>query len=327
MVDVVRHLMLSALASLAFCCWVSSANSQAAYPSQPIKLIVPAAAGGGPDVAARVVGKFLQERLQQPVVIENRPGAGSSIGAAAVTNSPANGYTFLVSDGAVISTNPLLYKQLSYDPQDLLPVATIARAPIFLAVQPSMPVTNMKEFVEYVRARPGQLNYGSSGIGTVHHFTMEAIKSSLHLSITHIPYRGAGESVAAFLGGQIDIVLAAYPSLRGFAADKRAKLLAESGPRRLPMAPEVPPLSDTIPGFDLASVYGFYARSGTPSAMVDKIASTLMEIIKDPDLVRQFTENIGIEPLAGGPAEFREALKSESERVANIVRTLGIEPQ
>jgi len=326
MVGTSRNQVLPALA-LALCCLASSANSQAVYPSQPIRLIVPAAAGGGPDVAVRTVAKILQERLHEPVVVENRPGAGSSIGAAFVTNSAANGYTFLVSDGAVVSTNPVLYKQLPYDPKDLAPVALIARSPIFLAVQPRMPVTTMKEFIEFVRARPGQLNYGSSGIGTVHHLTMEAIKSSLHLSITHIPYRGSGESVAAFIGGQIDIVFAAYPSLKEFAADKRATLIAQSAPQRLSLAPDVPPLADTIPGFDLAPVYGFYARTGTPPAVIQKMSATLAEIVEDPDTARQFRDVLGIEPLAGGPAEFGEVLKKETERVATIVRTLGIEPQ
>ena len=327
MIDTLRNQAVAALATLALCCLPSSAKSQAGYPSQPIKLIVPAAAGGGPDVAARALAKFLQERLHASVIVENRPGAGSSIGAAIVTNSPANGYTFLVSDGAIVSTNPLLHKQLPYNPQDLVPVALFARAPLFLAVRPSMPVTTMKEFVEFVRARPGQLNYGSSGIGTVHHLTMEAIKSSLHLSITHVPYRGSGESVAALRGGQIDIVLAAYPALKGFAAEKRATLIAQSGPERLSMAPEVPPISDTIAGFDLAPVYGFYARRGTPPAAIDKISAAVAAIVKDPDLARQFAANLGIEPLAGGPAEFGQALKKETERVATIVRTLGIKPQ
>lgn len=164
-----------------------SANAQGSYPSQPIKFIVPYAAGGLPDTVARIIGQKLTDRLGHAVVVENRAGANGAIAAAALASAPADGYTFMVTDGSMLSVNPLLFKDLNYDPKkDFAPVALLARAPLFLASHPSLPAKDFKSFIEYVKANPGKINYGSSGVGSTHHLSMEALKAALNLDMAHV---------------------------------------------------------------------------------------------------------------------------------------------
>jgi tripartite-type tricarboxylate transporter receptor subunit TctC len=302
------------------------AQSQAPYPSQPIKFVVPYPAGGLPDTVARIVARRLQERLGQPVVLENRPGANGGIAVAALANTPADGYTFMVSDGAILSINPQIYSKLAYNPADVEPVALLARAPLFLAVHSKVPVGTMKEFIEYVKARPGQLNYGSSGVGSIHHLSMEATRASLQLNMAHVPFKGTGESVPALLGGHVEVLYSAYPSLSGAAGTKLIKLLATNGAQRSSQAPDLPAISEFIPGFDFAPIIGIYARVGTPRAVIQKVAAETVAIVKEPDAVQQLAV-VGVEPAGAGPDEFRRALKDETERVATAVQAAGIKPQ
>ena len=235
--------------------------------------MVPNPAGGLPDTVARIVGRRLQERLNQSVVIENRPGANGRVAVAALLSAPADGYSLLVTDGSIVSINPQLYANLTYNPNDVLPVAMLARAPLFLAVHPKVPAAAMGEFIAYARARPGELNYGSSGVGSTHHLSMEAMNASLKLVMTHVPFKGTGESVPALLGGHIEVLFSAYPSLSGAADGNQIKLLATNGAQRSAQSPNLPSLAEFIPGFDFAPVIGIFARSGTPSPVVQKIAA------------------------------------------------------
>lgn len=303
------------------------AQSQAPYPSQGIRLIVPYAAGGVPDTVARFVGQRLQERIGQSVVVENRPGGNGSVAAAAITAAPADGYTLLVTDSAMLSVNPLFFKQLAYSLQrDFVPVALLARAPLFLAVHPDVPVASLREFIDYVKARPGQINYGSSGVGSTHHLTMEAVKSALQLSVTHIPYRGTGQSVPALLGGHVQVLFSAYPSLKGAVETNRVRLIATNSAQRSPLAPEVPPLADVIPGFDLTTLIGVFARSGTASTVVNKIAAEAVAIVQQPEVAPQFAA-LGMEPAGADPPAFARAVADEIERVTKVVQSAGIKPE
>jgi len=313
-----------AVLTCSFALWPG--RGQAQYPSQAIKVVIPASAGGLPDTVARIVGRRLQERVGQPVLVENRPGGNASVAVNALKMSPADGYTFMVQDGSVVSINPQIYPKLAYSPQDLTAVSLIARAPLFLAVNSRVPVNTMQEFIAYLKARPGQLNYGSSGVGSSHHLTMEAIKAALDLKITHVPYKGTGESVPALLGGHVDAVFSALPSLRGAVEEKRVKLLATSGPTRSAQAPDVPPVADFIPGFDFAPNIGIYARTGTPAAAIEKIAAEVALIVKEPDVIQQFAR-VGIEPLGAGPRDFDLALKGETARVAEVVHAAAIKAE
>jgi tripartite-type tricarboxylate transporter receptor subunit TctC len=229
-----RFLAAATLIPCCFALWPASA--QAPYPSQAIRFVVPYAAGGVPDTVARFVGLRLQDRVGQTVVVENRPGGNGSVAAVAITAAPADGYTLLVTDSSMLS-HPLFFKQIAYSPEkDFVPVALLARAPLFLAIHSDLPITTLQEFIEYVKARPGQINYGSSGIGSSHHLTMEAVKAALHLDMTHVPYRGTGQSVPALLGGHVQALFSAYPSLKGAVESNRVRLIANNGAQRSPLA-------------------------------------------------------------------------------------------
>ena len=217
------------------------AQAQAPYPNQAVKWVVPFSPGGLPDTVARIVGLKLQERLGQSVVVENRPGAGGNVAAAAIMGIPADGYTLMVTDGSMFTINPKLMKQLTYDPdKDFVPVVQLARGPLFLAVHPKLPVSTFKEFIDYARANPGKINYGSSGLGTTHHLTMEAVKAALKLDMAHVPFKGTGQSVPALLGGHVDVAFSAFPSLAGAVQGKQVKLVATNGLKRSADAPDVP---------------------------------------------------------------------------------------
>ncbi|MBX9827776.1 MAG: tripartite tricarboxylate transporter substrate binding protein [Xanthobacteraceae bacterium] len=316
-----------ALSVLAVLAVSTAAEAQAPYPSQAVRIVVPYAPGGVPDTVARFVAAKLQARIGQSVVVENRAGGNGSVAASAIAAAPADGYTLMVTDSAMLSVNPLFLTQLSYNPQkDFVPVALLARAPIFLAVHSDVPVWNLREFIDHVKARPGQLTYGSSGVGSTHHLTMEAMKAALGLNITHVPYRGTGQSVPALLGGHVQALFSAYPSLKGAVETSRVKLLATNGAQRSPLAPDVPSLAEIIPGFDLITLIGMYARAGTPSAVVEKIAAEAVAVVKEADVVPQFAA-LGMEPAGEGPAAFARTIDAEIARVTRVVEGAGIKPQ
>jgi tripartite-type tricarboxylate transporter receptor subunit TctC len=321
-----RRVALAGFAAFAACSLAPGPAAGQSYPSQPVKFIIPATAGGLPDTVARIVGRRLQERLSQSMVVENRPGGNGSVSVAALMSAPADGHSFIIQDGSIVSINPHLYANLSYKADDLVPVALIARAPLFLAAHPKVSVGTFKEFVDYAKLNPGKLNYGSSGVGSTHHLTMEALQSSLGLKLTHVPYKGTGESIPALLGGHIDVVFSAYPSLSGAFASKSVKMLATNGAQRSSQAPDVPPVADLIPGFDFAPIIGIYARAGTPPAAMQKIADEVALLVKEPEIIKQFGV-AGIEAVGAGPAVYARELKSLSERVGKAVQAAGLKPQ
>ena len=321
------HALMPVLTGLALLslCSTEAARAQT-YPSQAIHIYVQAAPGGLPDTVGRIVAQRLQKRLNATIVVENRPGANGGVAAASLIQQPADGYTFLVSDGSIISINPVLNSKIAYNPNDLLPVVMLARAPLFLAAHPQVPVKTMQEFIAYARANPGKLNYGSSGVGSTHHLSMEAIKAALKLDMTHVPFKGTGESVPALLGGHVDVLFSAYPSLSGAIATHKVTLLATNGAQRSPQAPDAPPVADYIPGFDFAPVIGLFARVGTPQAIVDKFSAEAVATVNEPDIVKALAV-AGAEVVGGGPDAHAKSIKDEVARVAATVKAAGIHPQ
>jgi tripartite-type tricarboxylate transporter receptor subunit TctC len=303
------------------------AQGQAPCPGQTIRFVVPYSAGGLPDTVARVVAQRLQERLGQSVVVENRPGANGSVAAASLAGAPGDGCILMVTDASIVSINPRLYAKLTYQPdRDFVPVALLARAPLFLSIHPKVPAATLKEFIAYAKARPGQLMYGSSGVGSTHHLSMEAVKAALKLEMTHVPFKGTGQSVPALLGGHVDLLFSAYPSLSGAVEGNRVKLIATNGAQRSPQAPDVPALAEVIPGFDFAPIVGILAPAGTPSPIVQKIAAEATAVVREPEIARKLMA-VGIEAAAGSPEEYTQALKSEVERVAQVVEAAGLKPE
>jgi tripartite-type tricarboxylate transporter receptor subunit TctC len=321
-----KHLARAALAFALAAALAAPARAQAPYPSQGIRFIVPYAPGGLPDTVARIVGQQVQERTGAPVVIENRAGGAAAAAVNALMTAPADGYTFLVTDGGIVSTNPALFRQLSYNPDDIVPLALLGRAPMFLAAHPDLPVATLREFIDYVRAHPGTINYGSSGVGSIHHLSMEALKAPLQLKMTHIPYRGTGQSVPALLGGHVQVLFAAYPSLAGAAESRKVKLLAQNGEGRWFQAPDVPAVSEVVANFDLATIVGLFARPGLPRPVIDKITAEVIAAANSPAADRQLRA-AGVEPAGGNAAVLSAALKREIDKVNEVVKTAGIEPQ
>lgn len=327
-----RILRAAALAPMAlslgvFSSTLAQAQNQAQnYPSQPIRIIVPFAAGGLPDTVARIVGHNLQERIKQSVVVENRPGGGGSVGASTLAGAPADGYTFIITDNSWLSINPFMMKQLAYNPKDFRTVALLARAPLFLAAHPSVPVKSMKELIAYAQKNPGKINYGSSGLGSTHHLSMEALKAQLKLDMSHVPFKGTGQSVPALLGGHVDILFSALPSLLGAVKNNQVTLLATNSLARYNQAPDVPALSEFMPGFDFAPMIGVFARADMPDVLVDRIAKEFVAVTKDPTVIKRFTA-AGIDADGAGPAEFSKALQGEIDRVSATVKAANIQPQ
>ena len=322
-----RILLLASLLAASTLVLPSFVRAQGAYPNRPIKFVVPYAAGGLPDTVARIFAQRLGDKLGQSVVVDNRPGANGVVAAQAIATAPKDGYTFLVTDGSMFSVNPAIYKNLGYDyKRDFMPVSLAARAPLYLAVNPKVPVSNFAEFVALARAKPGALNYGSSGIGSTHHLTMEAMKASLGLQITHVPFKGTGQSVPALIGGQVDVLFSALPSLAGFVKGGQVKLIANNAARRSSQEPNVPAIAETIPGFDFAPIVGILAGTGTPASAIDRIASEMASIVKMPEVIQLLT-NAGIEPIGSGPAEYNKAVLGENDRLAKAIVASGIKPE
>jgi tripartite-type tricarboxylate transporter receptor subunit TctC len=302
--------------------------SAQAYPSKPIKFIVPYAAGGLPDSVARVVAQRLTERLGQSVVVDNKPGGNGVVAYQALLQStPADGHAFIVSDGSMLSITPLVNKTVPYKVgTDILPVSLIARSPLFLVAHPKTNVNTMQEFVTLVKSKPGEFSYGSSGIGSTHHLTMEALKAALNLDVRHIPFRGSGQSTPALVGGQVDFSVAALPSMQAFAKAGQVKLLASNAASRSPQAPEIPSLAELVPGFDFSVVIGVMAEAGTPQAAINRISQEIAEVVKHPEVVKTFQTAV-IDPVGAGPQAYGQVIARENEAMARAAKVANLKAE
>ena len=324
-----RRMLLATVAacSIGSLSFASLAQTQTAYPNKPIKFVVPYSAGGLPDTVARIFAQRLTERLGQSVVVDNKPGANGVVAAQVLATSAKDGYTFLVTDGSMFSINPAIYKTLGYDyKRDFMPVALAARAPLYLAVHPKVPANTLQEFIALAKSKPGTLNYGSSGIGSTHHLTMEAMKAALGLDIIHVPFKGSGQSVPALIGGQVEVLFSALPSLAGFVKSGQVKLLATNAAQRSAQAPNVPAIADLVPGFDFAPVVGVLAAAGTPPSAIERISLEIAAIAKTPEVITLLS-NAGIDAIGAGPAEYNRVILSENERLARAVQQANIKSE
>ena len=323
-----RNLFLALVSATVVASVYFPAKAQAqAFPSKPIKLIVPYSPGGLPDTVARVLSLRLADALGQPVVVENKSGASGAVAAAAITQAPADGYTLLVTDGPMLAITPLMNQKMTYDPvKDFVPVSLVGTAPLFLAVHPSVKAHTIDELVALAKAKPGSLNYGSSGVGSIHHLTAEAMKDGLGIFITHIPFRGSANSVPAMIGDQVELVFASPPSLMGFVKAGQARLLAINSTKRSPLAPDVPTLGEKIPGFDFAFNVAVLAKTGTPNDVVARISSEIAKIVKRPDVIEQL-QKAGVDPVGSTPEQLATALHKESVRVAAAAKRANLQAE
>ena len=297
------------------------------YPSRPVKIVVSFPPGTTPDTVARVVAPKLQESLGQPVVVENRAGAGGNVAVDAVAKSAPDGYTLVVSTNAALATNKVLYDNLPYDPErDLSAISLLASAPQILVVNPSVPVNSFKEFVRYLRANPAKLSYGTTGSGSAAHLTMELFKADAKVFLVHIPYRGFPQAVTDMMGGNIQTMFAIAPGVLPHIKAGRMKGLAVTALRRSDQAPDIPSVAEVgFPGLESLAWIGLLAPAKTPQEIVDRLASEIQRILRDPE-ARKTLSNLGFDVVGSSPAEFRKFQHAEIDKWGKVIRATGAKP-
>ncbi|WP_066273475.1 Bug family tripartite tricarboxylate transporter substrate binding protein [Hydrogenophaga palleronii] len=302
----------------------TSAALAQSWPDKPVKVVVGFPPGGAADQIARLVSAPLAAALGQPVVVENRAGANGNIAGEAVAKSAADGYTLLLSSGGMVSVNPHLYQRLSFDPvKDLTPVASAARVAVYLMASPSFAANDARALIAQAKANPGRLTYGSAGNGSSPHLAGEMLKSQAGIFTVHVPYRGAAPALNDLMGGQIDYYFDPGIGL-AHARAGRTKLLAVGSLKRSPLFPDVPTLDEVgLKGFDADSVFGFYAPTGTPPAVINKLNAEINKILATPS-VKERIIALGGEAMPLSPAEFGKRVQDDSKRFGAIIRERGI---
>jgi len=293
------------------------------YPSRPVKVIVPFSPGGAVDGPMRVIAEQLGKRLGQQVVIENKPGAGATIGSEIVARAAPDGYTLLLASqtNAISAT---LYRKLSYDPvEDFAPVSLIGREPGVLVVNPALPVKTFAEFVAYVKERPGQIDYASSGNGSGQHLFAALLASSTGLKMNHIPYKGSGQATTDVLGGQVMVSIPGTAGMVGHIKAGKLRALAVTGAKRSPQLPDVPTMMESgVPGYEAYVWMGLLAPKGTPQAIIDRLYRELIPVLATPE-VKTYMATAGIEIVGSTPAEFGQFFRAEKDLWAKVVRETG----
>ena len=296
--------------------------STATYPTKPIRLVVPFAAGGTTSILARLLADRMGQSLGQPVVVDNRPGAGGNVGMEVVAKSEPDGYTLLMGPIG-LAINPALYAKMPFDPiKDLTPIGRYAGVPNLLVVHPSVPAANVKELVAYAKAHPGKLNYASNGNGTSSHLAAEMLKSAAGVELTHVPYKGGGPAMQDLIGGQVQMLFDQMPAVLPQVESGRVRALGVSSMQRSAAAKEIPAISETLPGFDMTVWFGFLAPAGTPKDVVNKLNGEMRKAIDAPDFQAQLAK-MGVTPMPSSPEEFRSFIASETQRWAQVVKTSG----
>lgn len=318
-----RREMLAAMAALAV---PLHAVAQASYPSSPIHIIVPFTPGGSTDILARALGQALNRAWKQPVVIDNRPGAGGSIGAEAAAKAAPDGYTLLMGHIGTLAVNPTLYTNLRYDPiKDFAPVALVAMVPNVLVVNPQLPVRNVQELIALAKAKPGALTYSSGGVGSAANLAMEYFKLRTGTDITHIPYKGTGPAVTDIIGGQISLSMTGLPPVLGHIRGQKLRALATAGRDRLPQLPDVPTIAEAgVPGFEATQWYGIVAPAKTPSAIVERLAAQIRSSLAEPEM-KKHLEAEGAQPATMAPDAFGKFIRSEIDRWGKVIREAHIQ--
>jgi tripartite-type tricarboxylate transporter receptor subunit TctC len=310
----------------AYACPVQSADRTGvpAYPAKPVRMIVPLAPGGGSDIVGRIVATALSDHWGQAVIVDNRPGAGSTVGTLIAAKAPADGYTMLVSSSS-IAISPALYKNLKFDVRrDFDEVTLIASQPSILAVHPSVPVTTVKELVALAKSQPGKLAFASAGPGSATHLGSELLKHAAAINLLHVPYKSAGQATSALLAGETHVLLTNMASLLPHAKSGKVRALGVSTLRRSPLAPDLPTIAEAgIPGFEYATWYGMLVPAGTPRGMIDRLQSGTANVIAAPQVRERFTRQ-GLDVYGTSSAEFATYLDAEISRWDKVVRVAGI---
>jgi tripartite-type tricarboxylate transporter receptor subunit TctC len=296
------------------------------YPSHPVTLIVPYTPGGSTEILARIVAQKLGERLGKPVVVENKPGAGTVIGSTAVAQSEPDGYTLLMATPTPMAINVAVHKSLPYDPAaDFVPLTMVASAPFLLIVNPDLPVHSVKELIAYAKANPGKLSYGSGGVGAPHHLYMELFKSMTGTQMTHVPYKGSLPALDDVVGGHIQLMFCDIPPAAGMVAAGKVRALGVSTKARVASYPDIPTVAEAgVPGFDVAGWFMIVAPAKTPRAVVDRLHDALLAVMVEPEVNERIVK-LSLVPLpTPSVAEMQTFVKTEIVRWGKIVEQAGI---
>jgi len=315
---------LARIVTLALVATVSApaAVFAADYPVKPVKWVVPYPPAGTTDVLARIVAQWLTEKMGQPFIVENKPGAGNNIGVEFVVNSPPDGYTMLLVNPAN-GINATLYKNLNYNfIRDIAPVAGLVRTPNVMEVTPSLPVKTVKEFIDYCKANPGKINMASSGSGTSVHLSGELFKSMTGCEMLHVPYKGAGPALTDLMGGQVHVLFDNLPSSIGHIKAGKLRALAVTSEGREPTLPGVPTVGETVPGYEATAWFGIGMPKGTPRDVIDKVNAEINRALVDPKMRERLAE-LGGKPIAGTPEDFGRVIAAETAKWEKVVISSG----
>ena len=304
---------------------VSRVARAQAYPSRPVRIVVPFPAAGLSDIVTRLVGQWLSERLGTPFVIENRPGAASNLGTEVVVNAPPDGYTLLNLSSAN-ATNATMYEKLNFDfIRDIAPVASLVRFPYVLEVNPSVPIRSVPELIAYAKANPGKLSIASAGTGTPAHIAGELFKMMTGVDMVHVPYRGAALALTDLLGGQVQVMIDNMAASLEHIRAGRLRALAVTTATRLEMLPDVPTVGEFVPGFEASSMNGLGAPKRTPTEIVDKLNQEINAALADPKIKARIAD-LGLTPLVGSPADLEKLIADETEKWGKVIRAANIKP-
>ena len=303
---------------------IISFNGQAqSYPNQPIRLVIPFAAGGPSDVLARGFSQKLGESLGQPIIIDNKPGAGTNLAAEFVAKSKADGYTIFLMMVGTQAINETLYKKLSYNTiKDFSPISLVASSSLMLVANPSVPVKNVADLIAYSKANPGKINFGSSGTGTPLHLGGELFNVQAGTTLNHVPYKGAAPALTDVLGGQIQTAMVGTPAALPFVKTGKLTAIGVTSPKRSSNAPEIPAIAETLPKFEVELVYAMVAPTGTPKDIINKLNSQLVSVLNNPEIKSQLNSK-GFDVITSSPEQLGEYIKLEISKWAPIVKKSG----
>jgi tripartite-type tricarboxylate transporter receptor subunit TctC len=306
---------------------ISQAAFAQAWPSRPVRFLVPFAAGAGiNDIMARLVGQHLGGLLGQPVVIENRPGSGGIAGTDAAAKAAPDGYTFLMTNVSLV-TSAYLYPNLAYDPQkDFVPVTLVATSPLLLVVHPSVAAKSVQEFVALAKASPGKLTFGSGGIGSTPHLSVELFESAAGFEAVHVPYKGGAPALNDLIGGQLAFMIENMPGTMPFVKQGKLRALAITSAKRSPLEPSLPSLAESVPGYEVVGWQGLFAPAGTPPEIVSRLQLEVGKLLRYPE-VRDRLAALGADAVGSAPADFAAFVREENVRWSKIIREKGIRPQ
>jgi tripartite-type tricarboxylate transporter receptor subunit TctC len=316
------YLYATAVSAVIFACTLPATAQH--YPARPVRFIVPYPPGGSTDYTAREIGQRLSELWGQQLVIDNRGGAGSLIGHGMAATAPPDGYTLLLGTSTGLSIAPALGTKLSYDPQkDLAPIGLAVYAPYMLVVHASIPASSVKEFIDYAKKQPGKLNYGSSGTGTPNHLGGELMDLLAGIRTVHIAYKGGGPAMTDLISGQLHYMLTAIPQALPHVKSGRLRALAIGHPTRTRAAPDLPPIAETLPGFNNTTWYGLLAPARTPREIIARVNADLTKVLAQPELAQRMLSQ-GIEAASSTPQGLGEMMRAETERWRKVIKGAGI---